>query len=280
VASSLIEPRRATLASRAYGVTIAPLIELRGYRNLFRMFLRRDISARYKGSILGVVWSLLNPLVMMLIYTVVFTQLLKIRNAPDYPAFFIVGFLPWFFFSTSLTMGAITLLSHQSLLQKVYFPREVLPLSSVAANLVNMVIAFVIFLPYAFIVRGFHPVAFLTLIPVTLFFFIFTAGLVVLLSAVTVYFRDIEFLLGLVLSAWFYVVPIIYSLDNIPNHMLRRWLERDPIVPFINAFRDTLYYGKAVTLPGLLFLAALALCVWIPTYAVFNNIKGRIAEEL
>ena len=128
--------------------------ELRGYGYLFRTFFRRDLSARYKASVLGIVWSLLNPLMMMLIYTFVFAHVLHI-NQPDYSAWFITGFLPWFFFSTAISMGASTLVGHSSLITKVYFPRELLPLSMTAANLVNMGIAYAIFLPYAIYVRGF-----------------------------------------------------------------------------------------------------------------------------
>jgi ABC-type polysaccharide/polyol phosphate export permease len=253
--------------------------ELSGYGYLFRTFFRRDLSARYKASVLGIVWSLLNPLMMMLIYTFVFAHVLKI-NQPDYAAWFITGFLPWFFFSTALSMGAATLTSHSSLITKVYFPRELLPLSMTAANLVNMIIAFAIFLPYAIWVRGFSLPAFLLLIPITAAFFVFTAALAMLLAAAMVYFRDVEFLIGIVLTAWFYVVPVIYSFDKIHDHTLRTWMERDPIVPFINAYRHVLFYKETVSVVGMIQLYAIALIAWFACYAVFNRLKVRVAEEL
>ena len=146
-----VEPR---LQTPRLPPMLAAYRELRRYGYLFRTFFRRDLSARYKASVLGVVWSLLNPLMMMLIYTFVFSHVLQI-NQTDYSAWFITGFLPWFFFSTALSMGASTLVGHSSLITKVYFPRELLPLSMTAANLVNMGIAYAIFLPYAIYVRGF-----------------------------------------------------------------------------------------------------------------------------
>jgi lipopolysaccharide transport system permease protein len=253
--------------------------ELRGYGYLFRTFFRRDLSARYKASVLGIVWSLLNPLMMMLIYTLVFSHVLKI-NLPDYPSFFITGFLPWFFFSTAITMGASTLVSHSSLITKVYFPRELLPLSMTAANLVNMGIAYAIFLPYAIYVRGASIPALLMLLPVTLAFFVFTAAIAMLLAAAMVYFRDVEFLIGIALSAWFYGVPVIYSFTLIKSDTIRWWLNRDPLVPFINVYRDAVYDRHIVSAPDLAYLYAIALVTWFLGYAVFNRLKIRVAEEL
>jgi ABC-2 type transport system permease protein len=253
--------------------------ELRGYGYLFRTFFRRDLSARYKASVLGIVWSLLNPLMMMLIYTLVFSHVLKIQ-LPDYPAWFITGFLPWFFFSTAISMGASTLVGHSSLITKVYFPRELLPLSMTAANLVNMGIAYAIFLPYAIYVRGFSIPALLVLIPITVAFFVFTSAIAMLLAAAMVYFRDVEFLIGIVLSAWFYGVPVIYSFTLIKSDTIRFWLNRDPVVPFINAYREAVFYRQTVSAPDLAYLYAIALITWFVSYSVFNRLKVRVAEEL
>jgi ABC-2 type transport system permease protein len=252
--------------------------ELGGYGYLFRTFFRRDLSARYKASVLGIVWSLLNPLMMMVIYTFVFAHVLHIHQT-DYSAWFITGFLPWFFFSTALSMGAQTLVGHSSLITKVYFPRELLPISMTAANFVNMLIAYAIFLPYAIWIRGVSP-AIILLIPISIAFFVFTAAIAMLLSAAMVYFRDVEFLIGIALTAWFYVVPVIYSFDNIQNQSLRRWMERDPVVPYVNAFRQVVFYKNAVSVSGMILLYVIAAVSWLACYAVFNRLKVRVAEEL
>jgi lipopolysaccharide transport system permease protein len=253
--------------------------ELRGYGYLFRTFFRRDLSARYKASVLGVAWSLLNPLMMMVIYTLVFEHVLHLGQQ-DYPAFFITGFLPWFFFTTALSMGTQTLVGSSALITKVYFPRELLPLAMTAANLVNMLIAYAIFLPYAIYVRGASP-ALILLVPITLAFFVFTAAIAMLLSAAMVYFRDVEFLLGIVLSAWFYAVPVLYNFQtNVKDRRIRDWLERDPLVPFINAFRKVVFDKQWVSAPDMVSLYAIALVTWIACYAIFNRLKVRVAEEL
>jgi ABC-2 type transport system permease protein len=255
------------------------LRELRGYGYLFRTFFRRDLSARYKASVLGIVWSLLNPLMMMVIYTLVFSRVLGIAQE-DYPAWFITGFLPWFFFTTALSMGTQTLVGSSALITKVYFPRELLPLAMTAANLVNMLIAYAIFLPYAVWVRGISP-AIILLIPISIAFFVFTAAITMLLSAAMVYFRDVEFLLGILLSAWFYAVPVLYNFNtHIHDATWRDWLERDPVVPFINAFRKVVFDKQAVSPRDMIVLYAIAIGTWLVSYAIFNRLKVRVAEEL
>jgi lipopolysaccharide transport system permease protein len=149
-----------------------------------------------------------------------------------------------------------------------------------AANLVNMGIAYAIFLPYAIYVRGFSIPALLVLIPITVAFFVFTSAIAMLLAAAMVYFRDVEFLIGIVLSAWFYGVPVIYSFTLIKSDTIRFWLNRDPVVPFINAYREAVFYRQTVSAPDLAYLYAIALITWFVSYSLFNRLKVRVAEEL
>src|SRR5262249_23719205 len=164
---------------------IASLAELYGSRDLLRSFLARDLRVRYKASALGVLWSLLNPVFMMLVYTVVFSVVVRAgsKGINNYPVWFLAGFLPWTFFATALQTGAMALLAHASLLQKVYFPRAVLPISMTLANLVNFGIAFAVYLPFAIWVNGFSALGLLALVGVTAALFLMAAGLAMLLSA-------------------------------------------------------------------------------------------------
>src|SRR4051794_10151557 len=182
---------------------VSALSELYDYRALLRNFLVRDLNSRYKGSVLGVVWSLLNPLLMMAVYTIVFSKVLRFSvSGESYPVFFLAGYLPWTFFASTLQMGATTLVGNAGLIQKVYFPREVLPLSMTVANLVNLGIGIALLVPYAAWEVGVDVVALLGLIPVTLGLLGFAAGFALLFAALMVYFRDVEFLLGIFLTAW------------------------------------------------------------------------------
>jgi lipopolysaccharide transport system permease protein len=254
------------------------LRELLGARELLRTFVARDLQVRYKGSALGILWSLLNPALMMGVYTAVFSSIMK-NHIVDFPVFFMAGFLPWTFFSTALQIGSFSLLANSSLLQKVYFPREVLPISITLANLANLGLAFVAFFPLGLYLRGFTLSGLLGVLPITLFLLMFTIGMVMLFSALTVFFRDIEFLLGVVLQAWFFLTPIVYSFSSVPERFVR-FFRLNPMLPFVNAYRDALYYGRFPPLfriveCGLIGSVTLVACYW-----AFNRLKANVVEEL
>jgi ABC-2 type transport system permease protein len=253
--------------------------ELYGSRELLRNFVSRDLRARYKGSVLGIVWSLLNPLCMMLIYGIVFSFVNRGGPVRYFSLWFMAGYLPWIFFQTSLQMGASSLLAHAGLLQKVYFPREVLPMSQTLANLVNLGIAMAVLLPIEWAVVGFTPVGMAELVVVTVALLGFALGLTLLISAATVYFRDIEFLLGLVLMAWFFLTPVVFPSSIYPQRYA--WVFRlNPMTPFIDAYREAIYDVHRVPLATLGITVAIGAVGFLAGYAVFNRLKHRIVEEL
>ena len=186
------------------------LRELRQYQYLLRNLIVRDLKARYKSSLLGILWSILNPLFLMLVFTVVFSVLAN-NQIRHYPIFVLVGLIPWNFFSGALTSGTISVTGNSALVKKVYFPRELLPTSALLSNLVNFLFAFgvLIILLYAFgIGLTVHAlwVPFLLLTQL-----IFTLGLCLLLGSLTVFYRDVLMLLEVVMLAWFFVTPVFYS---------------------------------------------------------------------
>ena len=258
----------------------AAFTELYEHRELLRNFFSRDLRARYKGSALGIVWSLLNPLVMLLVYTLAFSVVMKARvPGGNYPVFFMAAFLPWTFFASSVQMGATTLIAHSGLIQKVYFPREVLPLSITGANVVNMGIAFAVFLPFAFVTRGVSVLGLVLLVPITAALFLFAAGLAMLLSVLTVYFRDIDFLLGLVMTAWFFLTPIVFARQSIPDRY-QILFDLNPMTAFTDAYRQALYHLEAPD-PGTFALCVtLGVGVFLLSYLAFNRLKANVAEEL
>jgi lipopolysaccharide transport system permease protein len=254
------------------------LRELLGARELLRTFVARDLQVRYKGSALGILWSLLNPALMMGVYTAVFSSIMR-NHITDFPVFFMSGFLPWTFFATALQIGSFALLSNASLLQKVYFPREVLPVSVTLANLANLGLAFLAFVPLGLYLRGFTVPGLLGVLPVTLFLLMFTIGMVMLFSALMVFFRDIEFLLGVTLQAWFFLTPIVYEFDAVPHH-LARFIRFNPMLPFVNAYRDALYDGQFPPLFRLVECAIIGSVTLVVCYFAFNRMKGHVVEEL
>jgi lipopolysaccharide transport system permease protein len=261
---------------------IRQLSELPSFGYLFRNFLSRDLSSRYKGSLLGVVWSLMNPLVMMAIYTVVFSVIFP-QPEPDYAILLLAAYLPFFFFQTAVSFGVPTLVSNAGLIKKVYFPRELLPLSMTTASFVNFLVTMALLIPAAAYTReGLNGWAMLALIPVAASFLLATAGLVMLLAALNVYFRDVEFLSGVVLTVLFYLTPVVYTLSFVEERSPRfaLWIGRNPLTPFTEAFRTAIYYKAVPATLQIAECAFIGIGGFLIGYVVFNSLKGRLAEEL
>ena len=257
------------------------LTELVQARGLLRNLVARDLNSRYKGSAFGIAWSLLNPLMLMAVYTVVFSTVVRFDPPGDvsYPMFFMAGFLPWTFFSMAVTLGAGTLVQNAGLIQKIWFPREVLPLSMSIAALVNMLIGLVAYLPFAYAIQGISVRGSLLLIPVTAALFVFGTAMAMLLSVITVYFRDTEFLLANLMTAWFFLSPVVYDVSDVPDEY--EWLFRlNPVTPFVEAYRDVLVRVLMPRTTTLLACGAIALVTAAVALVVFRRLTGRIAEEL
>jgi ABC-type polysaccharide/polyol phosphate export permease len=260
--------------------------DLLRYRDLFGNLFRRDFQARYKGSALGVAWSLANPLLLMAIYVLVFSLLWQVTDEiPHYPLYLLSGLAPWLFFSTSLSAAARSMLDHANLIRKTRFPRQLVPLSSVATQLVTLAVMLAVLLVLNMaLIPEVRDTAWLAL-PLAVLFVAFVGGLAVAVAAANVLFRDVEHLVGSLLLPWFFLTPILYSFDQIgafEEHdtlvAVLRW--GNPVTPAIEAIRAPLWEG---TLPGAgdvvylgaAALAALALGAW-----VFTRAEDRIAVEL
>lgn len=223
--------------------------ELIDYRYLLQNLVSRDLKVKYKNSVLGVLWSLLNPLLMMLVFTLIFSVFASTDNQP-FPVFILVALLPWQFFANSVIGGSNSILANASLVKKVYFPREILPTAVVLSTLVNFLIALgvlVIFL-YAY---GIGLTIYALWVPVLLLAqIIFTLGLVFLLSALHVFYRDVAMILDVGMLAWFFLTPIFYPLEMFqpinkwglviddPARVMR-WL--NPMASIIDGYRTVLW---------------------------------------
>ena len=242
-------PPRAELPPRIVSSKVrlsARFVELWRSRELFVFFVRRDLKVKYKGSVLGLLWSMLNPAVVLGVYYVVFKYFLK-NPTPYFALYLFSGLLVWNFFATALVGASSAVVGAAGIVKKVAFPREILALSQVGTATMffffqsGVMILFLLGFQYA------PDWTFLSLIPFALVdLIIFAAAIAVFLSAVNVYFRDVEHLIQVLISTWFWGVPIIYSFDVVdkPSH---RWLGItylvDPIVPVILTFQRAIY-GK------------------------------------
>ena len=259
-----------------------PLGDLYAYRDLVLQFTIRELKLRYRGSVLGVAWSLLNPLLMMVIYTVVFTHVLRFGNlVPNYWALVLTGITFWSFFSAALTTAAPAFVRNGQLITKVYFPIEALPFSMVLSLFVNFVITLV-FLLVAAAIKGVPLGAPLLLLPVLVLATLALAlGVAAFVASITVFFRDIEHLITIGLTAWFYLTPIIYPLDPriVPAAVLG-YLKINPLAWYVDSFHDVIVRGQwpSPTLFGLAL--ATSVIALVGGYGMFLRVRPRVPEEV
>ena len=197
------------------------LKELYKYREMIASLVRRDLKSRYKGSVLGFFWMFLNPLLQLGVYTIVFSTIMRMDIEKFY-LFLFVALVPWLFFSTCLSSGAIVVLGQQDMIKKIYFPREVLPIAFTVSQFVNMILSFVIIFVVVFL-SGIKimPTALLYLPVVMLIEFVMALGIVLIASALTVYFRDLQHILTIISMAWMYLTPVIYPVEMVPKNFLK-----------------------------------------------------------
>jgi lipopolysaccharide transport system permease protein len=252
--------------------------EIIRYRGLIQTLVVRDLKARYRGSTLGLLWTLLNPLFHMAIYALVFS--IYIRNDMQrYPAFLLCGILPWTWLSSALFMGTTTIIDGGSMLKKVFFPPQVLPTVIVIATFIN----FLLSLPLLFGVLLLFGVTFgwsLLALPLIMTAqFALTLGLTLIISAISVRYRDIPPILGHVLTFWFFLTPIIYPVTSVPERF-RALLAFNPATPFFVAYQEALLYNRLVsweTFGVMIGLGAVALLVGM---LVFGRLRWSLVEEV
>ena len=232
------------------------------YRYLFEQMVRRELRQKYKGSALGVLWYLVNPLVLMGAYALVFSVLLRVADVPDYPLFLLVGLIVWVFFAQALLAAAPSLVQNAALVRKVRFPREAIPASVATVQMVTFLVMLAIATPVALAVRGTLEPELLLLVPVVALLFCFVLGLSLVVSVLHAHYRDVEPVLGAALLPWFFITPIFLRVEDLPGVADRQWLANllqwaNPIAPFVDAVRQVLYAGTAPG-PGHLIYIALA----------------------
>lgn len=248
------------------------------YRELLKTNVQKEIRGKYKGSFLGVLWSFLNPLLMVLVYALVFPYIMRVKQ-DNYLVFLITGVIPWNFFTTCVTSGCNCVWINGGIIKKVYFPREILPISVVASGLINFLISCIIILIFV-IAGGIMPTFNLLWLPViAIIQALLTLGVLFILSAINVYVRDIEYLVGFILQLIFYATPILYNATMFPEKY--RWiLYLNPMTHIIDAYRSIFYYGLMPELKSLLFIGILSLCVFIVGYQIFRKLEKGFAEEV
>lgn len=255
------------------------LKEIYAYREMIFSLVRRDLKGRYKGSVLGFAWTFINPLLQLGVYTMVFSIIMR-NGIEDYYLFLFVALIPWIFFSTSLSGGSSCIWAQQDMVKKIYFPREVLPIAFVTSQFVNMLLSFlVVFAVLIVSGKGLNLAAFLCLPIVMVVEYVLALSAAMLSSAVTVYLRDVEYILGILTMAWQFLTPVMYSLDQVPEEL--RWIfNLNPMTSVITAYRDILYYGVMPKLETLVQAVIFGIILLLIGILVFGKLKRHFAEEL
>ena|ERR1700674_1529700 len=262
---------------------IGRLQELVNYRELVVNLTVRDIRLKYKGSVLGVAWSLLNPLLMMTIYTAVFSVFLRAVTVPHYWALVLGGLLPWVFLSNSLNAATISFIRSPNLITKIYFPIESLPIAAVFANFVNFLISLAVLLVILGFVGLLGPS--LILLPVILLAQLgITLGLATAIAALTVYFRDLEHLVVIGITALFYLTPVLYPLDPkaLPAGAGKYigYLQLNPLSWLFDSYHSVLFYKTWPDPTTFTLMLAFALVSLAAGYFLFTRLRPRIPEEV
>lgn len=252
--------------------------ELYNYRELLKSNTKKEIRGRYKQSFLGVLWSFLNPLLQLLVYSVVFGALLA-SGDDTYYIYVCVGLIPWTFFTTTVTQGTLSVIINDNIVKKVYFPREILPISSVISGAINFLISTIIILAFV-LISGIGFTKFILLYPVILLIqCVLLLGISFILSAITIYIRDLEHIISVFLMAAFYITPIVYKLDQLPKN-LRIVMQLNPMTHIINAYRDIFYYQQMPNMQNLGVLFVISFVLMIVGYFIFKKLQKGFAEEL
>ena len=258
--------------------SVREIEKLFSYKELVRNLVAKDLKVKYRGSVLGLLWSLLNPLVMIVVYSFAFQYILRI-GIKNYPLFLITGILPWTFFSGALIASTDAIIGNASLVKKVHFPLGILPISTVLFSFIQLLLALAVFFPAIFVFKPDTSVLLLLYVPVLVLYSLFTLGVALILSAITPLYRDVKHLTEVVLMALFWLTPILYSISQVPER-LRIVIMLNPLTAFITSYQDIVYWGKLPDMYVLLSMFLWTILSLALGYLVFRHRQFSFAEEL
>jgi ABC-type polysaccharide/polyol phosphate export permease len=266
----------------------ARLAELYRFRALIATLVLRELRARYRGSVLGFLWSFLNPLMLMLVYVLVFAVYLRVPME-NYAVFLITGLLPWLWFSSSLGHATGVIVGSGSLVKRILFPAEILPLVSVLSNLVNLVLTLPLLLVFL-LVFGIRPTAMLAFLPLLLAIqLLLTVGLALPLAALNVHLRDVEQILANGLVLLFFLSPILYPVSTVPVHLrlgealtvpLRPLYFLNPVAGLVQGYQNVIFFGREPHWIHLGMVTIMAVITFWGGYQIFERLRDGLAEEV
>ena len=255
-------------------------VKTRRYRELLEQLINRDLAQRYKQSVLGYFWVILNPLAQMLVMSFVFSRIFGVADlGVPYPLFLFVALLPWTLFSQALTAATNSLVSNSGLLAKIYFPREILVLSSILAKVVDFAFSSLILIAMMIFYRQGITWNILWFLPIFAIQMIFTYGLGLLFAAANLFYRDMQYLLNLIILVWMYLTPIMYNQEIFPENL--RWVFKiNPMAVIVNAYREVILNGRMPNFSSLGIAAVLAVAICWIGFRIFKKLEGQFADSV
>lgn len=252
--------------------------EIYNYRELLKTNIKKEIRGKYKGSWLGILWTFLNPLLMLAVYAFVFPYILRV-NVDNYTIFMIVALIPWNFFTTAIQSGTGSVVANGNILKKVYFPREIIPISITTSQLVNFLITCIImavFIIFSGVGFSVHVLLFPLLVLIQ---YILILGLTFILSALTVFVRDIDHFVSVILMLGFYATPIVYQGEMLPKKF-QIFLKLNPMAQLVEAYRSILYYHRMPDMTMLIIWGLGSVALLVVGYLIFKKLEKSFVEEL
>lgn len=250
------------------------------YRELIFFFVYREFRVRYKQTLLGVFWAVLQPFSQMVIFTIVFSCFGKFKSeGVPYPIFVLAGLLPWYIFQGALTRGVPILLNYSNLITKIYFPRVVLLIAATLGLAIDFLCAFAVFITLYFYFGLSIHYGFITSFFVIFIQFIFTIGFLCFISVITVYFRDLNYAIPLFVQLWMFATPVVYSLNAVPARF-RIWYDLNPMVGLIHNYRQLLLYGGGVDWMLLVKAGAMSVAMFYFGYDFLRRKEKNISDVI
>jgi len=263
---------------------LSELANLYRHRQLIAALTARDLKARYRGSILGFFWSLANPLILLAVYTLVFTKFFPRQVVEPYPLFLFCGILPWTFFAAAVLESTASISSNAGLIKKVMFPAEALPLVVVFSHLVHFLAALPILLAaiLGFAALGRFELSWTILLAPVLMLLqtLFVAGIAMIVSSASVLFRDLRDIVANLLQIGFFVTPILYLIDHINSRGLRAMLRVNPMTPFVVSYQDVLFFGRLPNVSDAVLMVVYAGVSLYLGFFVFERLRDTLAEAI
>lgn len=255
------------------------LTNLYNYRQLLKSNVKKEIRGKYKGSFLGVLWSFVNPLLATLVYAIIFPIILK-NDIPHYVTFIVIGIIPWTYFTTVIMQGTTSILWNAGIIKKVYFPREILPISVNVSGLVNFSISCLIIFMFLIFSRIGFSFQILWLPLILLIQFLFQQGIIFISSCINVYVRDAEYIINFILNMVFYATPILYKSELFMDTSFAWVIKFNPMATIINSYRDILYYQNMPNIISLTIVLGISIMLCVVGYLIFRKLERGFAEEV